>query len=174
MEVPLTETHWEAVYLPEHPLILLARAWERQLDTRYDALFYRSKLTAASYRSWLAQNAVLHSATGRAAGLRRRAGGATGRGRTFLPVEVWHSAHWRLFAVRDATALAQPPAMLTRLGPDSFTLLARRPGEFTVRVHFTPYWAMERGPGSVGRASGGWTEVCAHRAGVLRVGIDLL
>ncbi|MGH2855307.1 MAG: hypothetical protein ACRDLF_14070, partial [Solirubrobacteraceae bacterium] len=37
VEVPLTGAHWEAAYLPGHSSILLARGWERQLDTRYGA-----------------------------------------------------------------------------------------------------------------------------------------
>lgn len=173
VEVPLTEAHWESVYLPEHPLILLARGWERQLDTRYAALFYRPGLTASAYRSWLDQNAVSYVALPDvpldSAGMRE--GRLIARGLPYLG-EVWHSAHWRLFAVRDATPLAQPPAVLTGVGPDSFTLLAPRPGTFTARVRFTPYWTLQKGQGSVHRSPGGWTEVDTHRAGVLRVGID--
>ena len=160
MEVPLTEAHWESVYLPEHPLIMLARGWERQLDTRYDALFYRPKLTPAAYRSWLSQNAVSYVALPdvRLDSAGEQEGQLVSRGLSYL-VEVWRSAHWRLFAVRDATPLAQPPAVLSGVGPDSFTLLAPRPGAFTVRVHFTPYWTIERGPASVHRAPGGWTQI---------------
>lgn len=172
VEVPLTETHWESVYLPEHPLILLARGWERQLDTRYDALFYAPKLSAPAYRAWLDQNAVSYIALPDvpldSAG--EQEGRLIARGLPYL-LEVWHSKHWRLFAERDATALAQPPATLIRVGPESFTLRTPRPGDFTVRLHFTPYWAVQQGSGSVGAASGGWTEVRAHRAGVLRVAI---
>ena len=173
VEVPLTEAHWESVYLPEDPLILLARGWDRQLDTRYDALFYGPKLTASAYRSWLSQNAVSYVALPDVA--LDSAGEQEGRliagGLPYL-VEVWHSAHWRLFAVRDATPLAQPPAVLSGVGPDSFTLLAPRPGAFTVRLHFTPYWTIERGSASVHRAPGGWTQIETRRAGVVRVGID--
>jgi hypothetical protein len=175
VEVPLTEAHWESVYLPEHPLILLARGWERQLDTRYDALFYRPKLTASAYRSWLDQNAVAYVALPdvRLDSAGEQEGQLISRGLPYL-VEVWHSTHWRLFAVRDATPLTQSPAVLTGVGPDSFTLLAPHPGAFTVRVHFTPYWTIERGPASVHRAPGGWTQIDTRRAGVVRVGIDLL
>ncbi len=174
VEVPLTEAHWESVYLPEHPLILLARGWERQLDTRYDALFYRPGLTSAAYRSWLGQNAVSYVALPDVpldfAG--EQEGQLIARGLLYL-IEVWHSAHWRLFAVRDATPLAQPPAVLRSVGPDSFTLLTNRPGRFTVRVRFTPYWTLQQGRGSVHRTPGGWTEIDTRRAGVVRVGIDL-
>jgi hypothetical protein len=42
-------------------------------------------------------------------------------------------------------------------------------GAFTVRVHFTPYWALAGGRGCVARAPGDWTEVRAHSRGALRV-----
>jgi hypothetical protein len=172
VEVPMTEAHWESVYLPEHPPILLARGWERQLDTRYDGLFYRSTLAAPAYRSWLDQNAVSYVALPDvpldSAGEQEQRLIAT---RPPYLAEVWHSNHWRLFAVRGATPLAQPPALLSGVGPDSFTLFAPRPGAFTVRVRFTPYWTVQRGPGSVHSAPDGWTEVDVRRAGVLRVDI---
>ena len=83
--------------------------------------------------------------------------------------EIWRSAHWRLFAVSGASALAEPPAVLTRLGSDSFTLQAPRAGTFTVRVRFTPYWRLAGGPGCVRRGAGDWTALQVPRAGSFRV-----
>jgi hypothetical protein len=173
VEVPLTGAHWESVYLPEHGPILLARGWERQLDTRYDALFYRQTLTPAAYRKWLDSNAIAYVAL---PGVRLDSAGAQERrlvlgGLPYLR-EVWRSAHWRVFAVRDATPLVQPPAVMSSIGADSFTLAVSRPGRYVVRVHFTPYWTIEQGRGCVSSAPGGWTGVDARRAGTLRVGID--
>ncbi len=170
VEVPMTEAHWESVYLPEYPMILLARGWERQLDTRYAALFYQPTLTSAAYRSWLDQNAVSYVALPdvRLDSSGEKEGRMIARGLPYL-VELWHSTHWRLFAVRSATPLAQPPAVLTGVEADSFTLLVPRPGAFTVRVHFTPYWAVQHGRGSVHSAPDGWTEVDTRRVGILHV-----
>jgi hypothetical protein len=175
LEVPLTGAHWESVYLPEHGPILLARGWERQLDTRYAALFYRPTLTPVAYRAWLDDNAVAYVALPdvRLDFAGEQEGRLLARGLPYLR-EVWRTEHWRLFAVRDATPLVQPPAILTSLAPDSFTLLAPRPGAFTVRVRYSPYWAIERGRGSVRSAPGGWSEVDTPRAGVVSVGIDLI
>jgi hypothetical protein len=181
VEVPLTGAHWESVYLAEHGPILLARGWERQLDTRYGALFYGSGsgssagsgLSAATYRGWLAENAISYVALPdvRLDFAGEAEGRLIARGLPYLR-EVWRSAHWRLFAVRGATPLAAPPALLRGVGSDSFTLVAPRPGAFTVRVRFTPYWGLSRGTGCVREAPGGWTVVDARRAGTLRVGID--
>jgi hypothetical protein len=85
--------------------------------------------------------------------------------------QIWSSAHWRLFAVPGA-ALAQPPAVLTQLGSDSFTLRAPGAGTFTARVRYTPYWRLARGPGCVRRAGGDWTALQIPRAGSFHVVID--
>ena len=46
-----------------------------------------------------------------------------------------------------------------------------RPGEFLVRVNFTPYWSIARGEGCLLR-HGDWTLVRADRPGVFRVAAD--
>jgi hypothetical protein len=173
VEVPQTGAHWESVYVPEQGPIELARGWERQLDTRYGALFYGSRLTPAAYRAWLAENAVSYVAL---PDVRLDFSGAAegrliARGLPYLH-EVWRAAHWRLFAVRDATPLAQRPATATAIGPDSFTLRTRARGSFEVRVRFTPYWALLSGAGCVSEARHGWTLVQGDGAGTIRVGID--
>lgn len=98
VEVPLTRAHWEAAYLAGHDRILLARGWERQLDTRYAALFYRSSLTASGYRRWLLQNRVEYVALPDApldrAG--RLEGQLIAHGVPYLR-PIWYSRHWRLY-----------------------------------------------------------------------------
>ena len=189
VEVPLTGAHWEAAYLPGHGSVLLARGWERQLDTRDAALFYEGGPlaegspaseagghappgAAAAYRAWLDANAVAYVAL---PDVRLDfAGAAEGqlvaRGLPYLR-EVWRAAHWRLFAFVGAPPLASAPARLTAVGADSFTLAVPRPGSYEVRVRYTPYWALRRGYGCVRSAPGGWTTVDARAAGRLQVGI---
>ncbi len=100
VEVPLTKTHWEAADLAGHEGIELARGWERQLDTRYGALFYDGQLTSATYAAWLRESRVAYVALPDAqpdyAGQAESELVAGG-----LPYlrEVWRSAHWRLFEV---------------------------------------------------------------------------
>jgi hypothetical protein len=173
VEVPQTGAHWESVYLPEHSSILLARGWERQLDTRYATLFYAPTLTPAAYREWLHENAISYVALPDV----RLDFSSTAEGRLIahgLPYlhEVWRSPHWRLFAVAGAPGLAAAPARLTTVGADSFTLATPRPGSYEVRVRYTPYWALQQGHGCVHSAPGGWTTVQARAAGTIRVGID--
>jgi hypothetical protein len=99
------------------------------------------------------------------------AGGGGGTAPSYLR-EIWHATHWRLFAVLHARPLGEAPAVLTSATSDSFTLAEPSPGSTTVRIRFTPYWAILVGDGCVRRAPGGWTEVQARRAGNLHVGID--
>jgi hypothetical protein len=100
IEIPLTATHAEAAYVAGHDNIALARGWDRQLDTRYAALFYRPGVTAAAYRAWLAENRVLYVALPDArldyAG--QAEGTLVARGLPYLQ-EIWRSPHWRLFRV---------------------------------------------------------------------------
>jgi hypothetical protein len=98
VEVPLTKAHWEAAHLAGHGGVELARGWERQLDTRYAALFYRPALTPSAYREWLTENEVRYVALPDAP--LDRAGAAEGaliaRGLPYLR-ELWRSRHWRLY-----------------------------------------------------------------------------
>ena len=173
VEVPMTNAHWESVYLPGGS-ISIARGWERQLDTRYDALFYGGRLSRSAYRHWLNENAIAYVALPAAeldsAGQEERRlieGGLPYLG------QVWHSSRWRLFAVHDATPLVQAPAQMLQIGADSFTLQAPRPGSYEVRLHWTPYWALASpAAGCVSAALGGFTEVQARAAGTIRVEIQ--
>jgi hypothetical protein len=174
IEVVATADHWEARYVAPH--VMIARGWERQLDTNRNGLFYEGSkpLTAARYRAWLAQNAISYVALPDApldysahAEARLLRGAGVG-GIPYLR-EIWRSARWRLFAVLGATPLAQPPAVLTAASSDSLTLYAPRPGAYTVRVRFTSYWELASGSGCVARAPGDWTEVQARGAGSFHV-----
>jgi hypothetical protein len=100
VEVPLTGAHWEAAYLAGHEGIALARGWERQLDTRYAALFYRPGLTPSAYRAWLSENRVSYVALPdvRLDEAGRAEGALIAHGQPYLR-EVWRSPHWRLYRV---------------------------------------------------------------------------
>jgi len=174
IEVVPTTDHWEARWMAPHAM--LARGWERQLDQQDDSLFYAepsTPLQPARYQAWLSEQAISYVALP-AAPLDYSAQGEAALLRTppaYLR-EIWHAAHWRLFAVLGATPLAAPPAMLTSATTDSFTVSEPQPTSTLVRIHFTPYWAILDGRGCVREAPGGWTEVQAYGGGTLRVGID--
>jgi hypothetical protein len=176
IEVPPTANHWESAYLA--PDFELARGWLRQLDTTRDDIFYNDDepLTAAAYRSWLHDNAIRYVALPDApldysSVAERR---LILRAPHYLEPR-WSDAHWRVYEVRDPAPLMQPldagTARVRWIGHSGFALDVTRPGEFLVRVAFTPYWSIERGSGCLVR-HGEWTTARASHPGVFRVAAD--
>lgn len=173
VEVPPTANHWESAYLA--PRVDLARGWLRQLDTTRDDIFYADggRLTDVAYSAWLRDNAVRYVALPDApldysAVAERR---LILRDPPYLELRR-RSRHWRIYEVRDPAPLVQPlgagEATVRRVGGQGFALDVRRPGEFLVRVRFTPYWSIAAGSGCLLRR-GEWTLARATRPGVFRV-----
>ncbi len=166
-EIPFTDSHWEAYRVAsEFPL---ARGWERQLDRADNGLFYDGRLTAARYDRWLHANAIRFVALPDAA-LDPSADGEAALVRAGQPYlrPVMRSAHWRVYAVVDPTPLAQGAATVRAMGSDWIALEASRPGTVTLRVRFTPYWALAGAPGCVAPA-GAATRLTLRRAGPVRL-----
>jgi hypothetical protein len=168
VEVPFTRDHWESAMLARR--FALARGWERQLDRRFNPLFYGRHLDSAAYHRWLRANAVAYVAlpdvpmdrAGRAEAALVRWG---------LPYlqPLWHDEHWRLFRVRDALPLASGAATGIDLDQTTLRLTATRPGAILARVRWTPFWRVVSGAGCVTR-SGPWTLVRARHPGTLVIG----
>jgi hypothetical protein len=164
IEVPFTKSHWDATILGER--FDLARGWERQLDTRYDELFYSGALTASAYHAWLLETGVRYVALSDAPmDFSSRQEAALIRGRLPFLHEVFTSKNWHIYAVLRAQPLASGPGELTAMDSDGFALYATRPGAFLVRVRYTPYWKITSGLGSVRESSGGWTLLTTDRRG---------
>jgi hypothetical protein len=168
IEIPPTQDRWESYYVA--PKFLLARGWERQLESN-ELHFFRT-LTAAGYHSWLRSQGVSYVALPRATFdySSRREAALVGGGLPYLK-PIWHDANWRLFAVRGAVGLIQAPASLQRVGAESLRIDTPRPGDYLMRIHFNRYWTV-RG-GACLRARGPWTLVEADRPGQVRVGTDV-
>jgi hypothetical protein len=176
VEVPPTANHWESAYLASQ--FELARGWLRQLDTTRDDIFYdnESQLTAAAYEHWLHRNAISYVALPDApldyssVAERRLILSAP----PYLQLR-WTSTHWRIYAVRNPQPLVEPmgtaAAHTLWVGRQSFGLDVTRPGDFLVRVSFTPYWSISRGAGCLLR-HGEWTIARASHPGILRVSAD--
>jgi hypothetical protein len=168
VEVPFTSSHWDAAVLGAH--FMLARGWERQLDTRFDRLFYEARLSAAAYRAWLLANGVSYVALSDApldfSSLQEAA--LIRAGLPFLRLTD-QTRHWRIYEVRGAQALADGPGSLKTLNGDGFSIAASRPGAFLVRVHYTPYWCVVSGSATLGPAPDDWTEMYVRRAGTIVV-----
>jgi hypothetical protein len=156
------------------PQTPLARGWERQLDTADNSLFYdRRPLTPGRYRRWLIANGVRfvalpdvqpdYAALQEARLVR---GGVPG----LRP--VWHSAHWRVFAVSGSGGVLKGPGRLVSLSGSNVVIDVARPARLLVRVRYTRQWALAQGRGRVRPAPGGWTFVDAWSTGPLRITVD--
>ncbi len=164
VEVPLTRTHWETALLANN--ISLARGWDKQLDERFDSVLLEGHLTPASYEGWLHREGVAYVALPdtRPDPSSEQESKLIETGLPYLR-EVYSNAHWRVYRVRGATPLASGPGRLTRLASETFEIHARQAGSFLVRVHYSPYWSLQRGSGCVGPGHGGWTRVTLTRPG---------
>ncbi len=177
IEVPPTANHWESAYLA--PEFELARGWLRQLDTTRDDVFYDGDdeaLTDRAYRAWLHANAIRYVALPDAP--LDYSSAAERRLILDNPPYLeprWSDAHWRVYEVRNPAPLVQSlgsgAADVRSVGHSGFTLDVTHPGEFLVRVAFTPYWSIARGSGCLVRR-GEWTVARASHPGVFRVAAD--
>ncbi len=170
VEIPFTRFHWEAYQVA--PRFPLARGWERQLDIKYNHLFYGGALTAASYDRWLHQLAVRFVAVPDASldFSAHREVALINRGLPYLRL-VYRTRSWRVYAVAAPTPIVSGPATLRALGPNSVTIEAQRPGTVLVRVRFSPYWALGQGTGCIA-PDGEFTKLRLSRAGPVRLVIS--
>jgi hypothetical protein len=169
IEIPFTLFHWEAYLMaPEFPL---ARGWERQLDIKYNGLFYDGTLTAAAYDAWLHNVAVRYVAVSDKDldYSAKQEVALIDRGVPYLHL-VFRTRHWRVYAVRNPTPIVQGAATLTELGSDWLEVSGVRSGIAIVRVHYSPYWAVTEGDGCVG-PDGDFTQLTVRRPGPLKVAV---
>ena len=167
VEIPFTRFHRESYEVA--PRFPLARGWERQLDIEDNAIFYTRGLTAAGYDAWLHRLGVRFVALSDAPldYSARTEQALVQRGLPYLR-PVLRTAHWRVYAVRNATPIVSGAATLEAYGPNSLTLRSAHPGTALVRVRFTPYWALSGAAGCVAPA-GGFTRVSFRQAGRARL-----
>ncbi|MEV5766488.1 hypothetical protein AB0L34_18225 [Micromonospora sp. NPDC052213] len=175
VEVPPTRNYWEAARLGEVPL---ARGWLRQADIDRNPLFFTTvpgaagtgvPLTAASYRDWLAENAVQFVAVPDAplSWVGRAEAELVTGGLPYL-TPVWSGPHWRVWAIAEPTPIVGAPADLVTWDGASVTFRAPAAGTVPVRVRHSR-WLTASGGATVA-ADGDWTAVTVPRAGTYRLG----
>ena len=101
------------------PRFPLARGWERQLDIKYNSLFYDHTLTPATYDAWLHKLAVRFVAVSDA-DLDYSAHEETAlidRGLPYLKL-VFESRDWHVYAVQDPAPIAQGRSLPALVGAE--------------------------------------------------------
>lgn len=168
IEITPTRNHWETVHVA--PRFALARGWERQLDIKYNRLFYERRLDPIAYRTWLSSNSVQYVAIPQTR-LDYAAIPEARLVRSGVPYlePVWGNADWRVYRFRHAVPLIQGDAQLVSLGTNSVTLRAGGRGVVDVRVRYTRYWSLVAGAGCVEQAPGGLTRLRLTRGGLTRI-----
>ncbi|MEU6074847.1 hypothetical protein [Micromonospora sp. NPDC047074] len=175
VEIPPTRNYWEAARLGEVPL---ARGWLRQADIDRNPLFFTTvpgaagtgvALTAASYRDWLADNAVQFVAVPDAplSWVGRAEAELVTGGLAYL-TPVWSGPHWRVWAVADPTPIVGAPAELVTGDGAAVTFRAPAAGTVPVRVRHSR-WLTVSGGATIA-ADGDWTAVTVPRPGQYRLG----
>jgi hypothetical protein len=170
VEIPFTRFHWEAYQVA--PRFPLARGWERQLDIRYNPLFYGGPLNAVTYDRWLHQLAVRFVAVPDASldFSAHKEVALIDRGLSYLHL-VYRTRHWRVYAVANPTPIVGGTARLQSLGPNSVTIDVHAAGTVLVRVRFSPYWKLGEGSGCVA-PDGQFTKLTLNRPGPVKMVID--
>jgi hypothetical protein len=168
IEIPFTLNHWETVYVA--PRFALARGWERQLDVRYNGLFYDGRrLTVGRYEGWLRRSGVRWIA------LPNSPLDSSGRQEARM-LRSSPSYLRRVFVSRDWTVWEYPrgrtiqgSARVTATEADEVDLVASRAGRVLLRIHFTPYLRLVAGAGCITPSRLGWTRLAVKRPGPLRL-----
>ncbi|WP_411848834.1 MFS transporter [Streptomyces mobaraensis] len=139
VEVVPARSHREASALA--PYVNLARGWNRQADMKRNPVFYKEGLlNPQSYRTWLDRWAVHYVVLpiGEPDHAAVKEAELVGKGQPYLD-EVWSDANWRLFAVKNPTPLAAPPAEVLRADADELSLTVRSAGPVLIRIPYTPW-----------------------------------
>jgi hypothetical protein len=170
IEVVPTRRHWEAAYVATE--VPIARGWERQLDMRFNPLFYEPTLDADAYLGWLLDAGVEYVAlpdapldpSGSAEADVLRAG------QPYLRL-IWSSPDWRVWEVLGASGLVDGPATVVGFDTDSVSLLVHEAGDLLVRVRASAFWASDP-PSCIVPTSAGWIVVHDVVPGPLEVYLD--
>ena len=173
LEVPLTDSRWEADYLAAK--VSLARGWERQLDRGRNDVLYDVNLSARAYHRWLLANGVRWVALPDV----KLDDSENGEGRllgdhtpSYLNL-VWQNKHWKLWSVRDARPIVSGPARLVKLGISSIELDASDVGTATVLVRWTRFWRVTEGQACVAPTTDGWTKVDIQQPGPITIAANV-
>jgi hypothetical protein len=143
VEVVPTARHWEAAHVA--PRVPLARGWERQLDTRFNTIFYDGDgPTPTEYLVWLLDTGVEYVALpdARLDPSGRNEAALLESGLPYLE-EVWSGDDWRVWSVVGATGMVDGPAQLVELTADRLVLDVQGAGDVVVRVRSSAFWASQ-------------------------------
>jgi hypothetical protein len=170
VEVVPTRRHWEATYVAlSFPI---ARGWERQLDIRFNPLFYEPELPLSDYRQWLLEEGVRYVALPDAEldpSGELEAEIVSGDAAFLRP--VWSGGHWRVWEVLSSTGMVDGPAEVAEIDADSVWIDVRVAGDVKLRVRPSAYWVTDP-PLCVETTDDDWIVIRNAQPGRVQVFID--
>lgn len=152
------ETHWEAYHFSVNGFPI-TRGWYRQADAVHNEVLTRDDFSASEYLSWLRDMGVKYVF------LPRAPLDWSGDREAYLLrtspafVAVWRSADWTVYRLRDPSPIAvaldggRSPEVLAVL-QQAIYLDVPRPGDYLIKVTYSPYWQMTQGIGTLERSAG--------------------
>jgi hypothetical protein len=173
IEVVATDQHWEAFFLARRG-VPLTRGWYRQDDFPANQDLY-GELTATKYLTWLSRLGVRYvflpddkldySAQAEAALLRES---------QVLP-QVARVGDWSVFEVPNATPIATPPDLIEvrHIDAREVTFEVKRPGNYKLRLRYTPYWRVIRGEACVAPREPWATELRVTQPGTITLRFEV-
>ena len=171
--VPLA-THWDAYFFPlaGYPL---AQGWYRQSDAIHNtALRVGGSPDAARYAAWLRSVGVKYIFVPHAALAPPAASVPHLLSGSSQFVRTASAGDWTVYRVTDPRPIAEPLAISLSWSPtvdvlrydrSALTLKVARPGDYLVKVSWSPYWTLVHGAGELSQAPGDWVALHATGAG---------
>jgi len=153
----------------------IARGLETQLDRKLNPDFYTGRLDAVTYHRWLTEHAVSIVALplGRLREMSLDEAGVI-RGRPTYLREVWENDDWQVFAVVDASPLADNGSVVIDVQPDELIIDATRVGPTTVKFRYTPLYTVTEGAACIAPADqDGWIRIFVREPGRIRLTVSL-
>ena len=152
----------------------IARGWETQLDRELNPEFYTGRLDAETYHRWLLEHAVSIVALplGKLRDVSLDEAAVIRGGPSYLR-EVWQNDDWQVYAVADASPLADNGTTVVDVQPDELTIKATRTGWTTLKFRFTDLYEVSEGDACLAPTDEGWIDIFVRQPGRIRLSISL-
>jgi hypothetical protein len=152
----------------------IARGWETQLDRKLNPELYTGRLDAETFHSWLLEHAV--SIVALPLGKLRDISedeAAVIRSKPSYLHEVLVNDDWKVYAVVNASPLADNGATVVDVRPEELTIQAPRTGWTTLKFRFTDMYEVSEGAVCLEPTDDGWIRVLVRQPGRIRLTIAL-
>jgi hypothetical protein len=145
----------------------LARGYETQSDNGLNKILMSDSIDAASFRTWLDDNAVAYVALDRET-LMHSPEDRLVRGGTLPYLHLaWSDKNWLLFAVASPIPIAEAPAEVVQADQAELMISIPQPGTYELRVRWSRFLTLgqDAPPGVLRAGQDGRTVLVADEAG---------